>query len=268
MTRAERPERTVAALLASSLRDREWWDALEADDAGVERREEAARRAAALYRATAPLIPPRLEVDEAEPFDHAIGCLREIADTWAMRSIAWTDEERDALGVPTHRAIQLFVRLHDVDAWARGMGYALDLGDPNIPEEVWSDRREESDVSPADLARRCVDALATYEQVLGLRESEEGRELLQSEDFRRATCSEIAQGRAWVVWTRGHLASEVEPVALVMLAVAQGSFLLGCTPDDKAEVFPTLEYLRMLLAKTDANDWLLEQGAELPDWLG
>lgn len=156
--------------------------------------------------------------------------------------------------------IQLFVRLYDVDAWARGMGYALDLGDPNVPEEVWSDRREESDVSPADLARRCVDALANYEQVLGLRESEEGRELLQTEDFRRATCSEIAQGRAWVVWTRGHLASEVEPVALVMLAVAQGSFVLGCMPDDAAEVFPTLEYVRMLLAKTDANEWLLEQG--------
>ena len=266
MNPANLSERALAALLTTSLEDRDWWASVEAEecDAGV--RGEAARRAVELYRTTGRLIAPRLTVDVEEPVDHAIGALREIADAWAMRSVLWTPSDQD-LRIPTRRVIELFVRLYDLDEWARGLGHPLDLDERGIPEEVWSRGAPEAEISANDLAARFVTAVSTYMEVLGLRESGEWRGLLRSDEFRRAACLEIGQGRAWLVWTRSHLSSEVEPVALGMLFVAQASYVIGCEPKVREELFPTPEYLRALLAKTDADEWLRDQAAELPDWI-
>lgn len=265
--RIDAPEHELAALLASSLEDRAWWTLLQMDDAGDGFREEAARRAVEVYRTTAPLIGPRLAFEAEEPYDHAIGVLRMVADAWAMRSQRWTASELEGLRIPTRDVIELFVRLYDLDEWARSLGRSLDLGAPGVPEEAWPVQVREAEVSADDLAARFVTAASAYGQVLDLRESAVGREQLRSDEFRRAACAEIGQGRAWLVWARAHVSTDGELVALGMLFISQAVFVACCDPQPEERLFPTSGFLRALLAKTDARGWLVDHGAELPDWL-
>lgn len=262
------PERSVAALLASALEDRPFWTSLARARSDLHVREEASARAVELYRLTGGIIPGRLQIEDEQPLDHAIGILREIADAWAMSSVEWSEAEARELRVPTRDNIELLARLYDVDVWVRGRGIALDLSCVDVRRGVPTGQSPPDEFSSPDLAGRFISSVETYRQVLDLRRSQEGVAILKGDQFRRAACAEIGQGRAWVVWTRTHLPSSVEPVALAMHFIAQATFVVAAISSADTDLFPTFKYLRKLLEKTDANEWLVEQGVELPDVLG
>lgn len=259
-------EREVAEWLASLINDTRLWASIE-DGAASEPAEETALRAVEIYRGTAPLIEARLAVVDEETYDRAIGGLRMIADTCALRSASWTMEELAQLRIPTRGLIELFMRLYGVDRWAAALGHPLRLGEDHVPEEAWPTDAEPSELTADDLAGRFITAASAHDQVLELRESQQGRELLQSVAFRRAACVEISQGRAWLQWTRGHLSSALETVALGMWLISQASYVACRDPVPGEDLFPSHGFLRALLAKTDADEWLRERNLELPAWL-
>jgi hypothetical protein len=53
-----------------------------------------------------------------------------------------------------------------------------------------------------------------------------------------------------------------------MLIFSQAYFVATWTMAPRDEWYPSPEYLRDLLADSDALEWLTQEGADLPTWLG
>jgi hypothetical protein len=263
------PDPGVAALLAQTLGDGDWWLRFASCPDDEDWRDAMAREALDLYRRTAPFVRPTAGVTgRSEPIDKAVAVLREIADACALQSYRWTWDERMTLRIPTHAALVSSARLSGVDAWVRGLGYALELGTPGASAEAWPIAPADSEAgAPHDLAARFCEAALLYEVVVRARAVPNGWHVLRADVFRRGACQEVGVARGWLLWTTGYLEAEALPVAHAMLLMAQMFFVASRDEAFAEELFPSEAFLREFLAATGALAWLSDQGAHVPDWL-
>lgn len=260
---------TFARLLAESLADEEWWEAAATFPSDADWQTETAARAVELYRVTSRFVRERLDADEITPVDHAAGVLRGVADTCAMLSQTWTAEVRDELHVPTRPLTELVVRLYDLDEWAQALGCPLTLADDKgVPDEAWPEGEVFADMTQDYLVEQFAARAATYANMLDLRaDPGDANELREHQDLREGACLEISWSRACMIWIRSHLPTELESIGIAMLFIAQAFFVMSREANSDEPLFPSKDYLRSLLERTDAHVWLYEQGAELPAWL-
>jgi hypothetical protein len=267
---ARRPGPSVAALLAQTLADDDWWAVFAALEDEEDWRDAMAFRALELYRLTAPFIRARgCVAGKADPVDNAVGVLREIADACALQSYRWTPDERATLRIPTRAALESSIRLSGVDSWVRGLGHELALAQPGGPAEAWPIAPPNSEESaPNDLARRFGDAALLYGVVMEARAAPDGWHVLRAEVFRRGACQEVGVARGWLLWTTGYLGADALPLAHAMLLMGQMFFVASRDATFAEELFPSDAFLRELLASTGGAAWLTDHGCAPPEWLG
>jgi hypothetical protein len=285
-------EQTLARLLAQTIAG-DCWEALASDPKDQASRDAMAARALRLYHEITPASEAWLD-DETDAIEAALMPLRALADSYAILSRPWSDEERRRLPViPTRGAIEWMIRSFDVDEWAANLGSPLHLTGASAIFEEPPHNEPQGPYAPGEaeetLASMFMSAMNGFktihdlwqlydteipgldsinkEEIPGLPASATGRDLLRSDPVRDAACREIAAARGNIVWTRTYVGLEAEAVAIAQFWTAQGCFVATHERRNDSPLFPSFEFLRALIDVTNAREWLDDHNAELPEWL-
>lgn len=256
-------EADIAALLDRSLQ--ECWSAFAGFPKDDQSRSSMAARAISLYRQTDVSMAARANV-YAEPIDYAISALRDIADGYALLANRWTAEEQVVVPLPVEPLLEWLIRAHGVDDWAARFGYDLQVEMAAPSYEAWSREQAAAPDLPGDLPSAFGTIIDAYDTVLVMRETQEGRDQLLTEEYRDAACREIWSSRAWATWGRMRGGDHTAPLTAAMILIAQG-FFVQCWATSENEVFPTRRYLRELLRNSSAAESLAKHRVSIPSWL-
>jgi len=256
-------EGNLARLLAETFRDDGLWRDLATADDTVSAM--LAARAVTLYRGIWPVMDASRDAD-ATPLYHAVAVIREVADAAAISAYPWTESERAEFNVwvPTRAIIELQARLYDVGEWVAEFGESLDLRHQGVPEEAWNDEPDRLDNPGATLAENVATTLTTYGMIVEAREI--ARQVIATEEAHRWASALVSGARGSLLYGRGRLPPEAEPALVAQLYAAEAIFVASREVDDPTDLFPSLDFIRWLL-EPEAVEWLVEEGADLPDWL-
>jgi tetratricopeptide (TPR) repeat protein len=250
----------VAALLAATYRSDCWdWFAAPAEDRP---RALLAGRAVDIYRATAPVLAG--DDDWDSPRIAAALHLRSIADGYALLARAGSLADNVSAKLPNRALAELGVRTAGLDHWAEDLDHPLDLGEPDTLDEV-PERAEQSDDAGERFPLAFLQSMRAYEIIAAARESPPGGEILCSERFQSRSVDCIVDAQRWTAWLL-QWRPEAKAGAIAMLVFSQAYFVAAWTTAPREEWFPSIDFLREVLAESDALEWLAQEGA-LPDWL-
>jgi hypothetical protein len=263
------PEAALAALLADVLADRGFWSEYE----GAASRESApaiARRAARLYLATGAFIQENRHLDPAGQVAKAVAALREIADWAALASYASAYRSEEAV-IPTRAAFEWLIRLDRVDDWAADLGYRIPIADGELPEDLWP-KEEPDDAEVGDFLNLWATFSQAYEKLVDPSLQKSWPRLVAKggpsiEQLRESTADLIYGARASLVWAHGNLPVAVQPLAVAGVLVMETMFAATCEWPEDGVIPPDPGVISELLRESDALDWLVEQGSEIPPWL-
>lgn len=263
------PEAALAALLADVLADRGFWSEYERA-ASRESASAIARRAASLYLATGAFIQENRYLDPEGQVAKAIAALREIADWAALASYAPAYRSEEAV-VPTRAAFEWLIRLDGVDDWAADLGYRLPIADEELPEDVWP-KVEPDDAEVGDFLNLWATFSRAYEKLVDPSLQKTWPRLVAEgghsiEQLRESTANFIYGARANLVWAHGNLPVSVQPLAVAGVLMMETMFAATWEWPEDGVIPPGQDVISELLRESEALDWLVEQGGEIPPWL-
>lgn len=138
------------------------------------------------------------------------------------------------------------------------------------------DRDCSCEEQPRDAGEWTQDALLRFFLTMAYRhdvlavvcDSPTGRKALTTEYFAQHAAQQISHARRWVGQVTLHMPPEAAGAAVTALLMAQGFFLASHgAVSSSAELFPDRRLLRACLLEGHTHEWLVDQDAELPQWL-
>jgi hypothetical protein len=159
--------------------------------------------------------------------------LREVADCFAMLSRGWAPKERASLPLTNRPQVEWALHLSGLDEWAAGLGHPADLGTDHdaVDEQVDDERAKDQPAEREhDFATALVVSLRRYECLALLRDSQPGREALQTTVFQWLAPYYISDARRWASWTGIHFEDAVA-LGISMLLMAQAWFIAAARRD-------------------------------------
>jgi len=269
------PPETLAELLSETLNDGELWGMLAVwKTTPASERDRLAAQAYELYAKTAPflgvLFDGERDWDEAEPMLVAAMAIRVLADAAAITSHDWqADEWGGSFQPPERERVEAMIRIFGVAEWAAALGSPLQLHTPVEFEGdlLRSDLVGSDDGQTARLAIDVAAGLKLYGHVMDNLSSPPLRQFLRSERFRETALKVIGGGRWWVFWTRQNASLEAQDAAVVLSLMAEAMFIVSVPYHREGDLVPTKQQVREFLRDTDALDWLIAEGPDLPLWV-
>ena len=266
----------MAAALADVLADGDYWQEYEAATEATAPSSLLAQRAVDLYRSLAAFMELSPDVGLDAPVIQAVGAIREIADWGVLASYA-----REHVGerIPPRSAFEWFIRVGDVDSWARDLGYDLSINqDAHLPDEAWPiGEPEQPEPGAGDLVEAWVLISKRYGWLLEKLDDPDWQRAWESPPTPRATdavelwregaAEMIDAVRPWIAWSRRSNEPGAQAVAGVTLWMAECLFAAGWQWPEDGEMLLSPALISEMLRETESLEWLIEHGAELPDWL-
>ena len=77
----------------------------------------------------------------------------------------------------------------------------------------------------------------------------------------------VADSRRWAAWLRDSFGARLVPVAVAILHMGRTCFATSWDPETQDILYERAS-LRTLLQHDSAAEWLRQNGAALPSWLG
>ena len=271
-------EASLAAAFADFFNGGDCWRWFEARDEQPAP-ELMAHRATELYRLIEPWLLAGEEMETGLAALAAAAGLRLVADGYAMLARRWSATERDALPLPQRAESQheRVVRRLRIDEWAAGHGHPLALREP-AANEAQADPGDEpldqggsaaADFASRDFVRFFLTVVYTYDLLVVLCDSPTGRQAMHSDYLRQYAIRQIADATRWIRWLIPLRELEDEGGAVVFgMLIAEAFFLVSCgAVSSSATLYPGVRIMRDNLREAGICDWLVEQGARLPQWL-
>jgi tetratricopeptide (TPR) repeat protein len=226
---------------------------------------EMQRRALALYGAAGPwfeagFIDPSVD-------GRAVGAammLQTTGDAFALLSREWTDEQRALLPLPSPRVMEQHMTHTGLAEWAEDLGHPL-------PQTDTSDLLEPAPVrvgGPAPDLLAGFETALTHQQILDrVYTSRAAAAALQITELQRFAIEQLATAQRSTAWA-GSQQPSAAAVCVPIVMIARALYTVsheGATPEFRP--IDTKHLLKQTLATPEAQEWLQEHGAAIPDWL-
>jgi hypothetical protein len=199
----------------------------------------------------------------------------------ALREPAANDGQADPgdelLELMNFEAADSLIRRFGIEEWAVEHGQPLarselaadfGLADPDDPS-LEQGRSTATDSASRDFVRFFLTLAYTYDLLAVLCDSPAGRQALLSDYFRQYAIRQIADATRWTRWLMPLRELEDAAHAAVFgMLIAEAFFLASCGAiSSSATLYPGVRNLRDSLHEAGICDWLVDQGAQLPQWL-
>ncbi|MEA2355649.1 MAG: hypothetical protein QOD61_1778 [Solirubrobacteraceae bacterium] len=261
-----RSEREIAGVLAE-LHSGDYWLTIATSDNEPQTRERLADRAVDLYRRTESWLGTDVATWNT-PAGAAAMLLRHLADGYAILASWRNPQTRTQLPLVNRPFAEWAIREAGIDEWAADVGYPLELQESaEAVEELIEDTRAKAQDTDPELASSFLAAIWQRELLTALCDSDRGRDILQTEEFRTFASSRVSDAWRWGASAR-ILHDKAVSAGPARLFVAQSYFTASRGAiRSSADLFPPADVVRDLLRQVDGYEWLDTQEFELPPWL-
>ena len=169
------------------------------------------------------------------------------------------------------------IRVGGVDHWARELGYDLGIAENDFPDEAWPAEPEQTEAGVSDLVTGWAAISQRYGWFLDQLEDEANdvRRAWESpamedtvERWRELIAQLIDLTRPWLAWGVA-VHGEIERLPLVgaMLLMSEGLFVAGWEWPEDGVMLPRPAMISEVLRESGSLEWLVEHGADPPEWL-